>query len=90
MSLLRVPELEAVFQVGSYESRAKEDTPLPLPAAHTAFHAAQERVGFLGLNLTLLGHIQAFLLRDVFNPFSAQPVLVFGTAPHAGPCIWPR
>jgi len=69
--------------VGSHQSRAEGQNPLRQPAGHTSFDAAQDTVGPLGYERTLLGHVQVFirqypevLLRAALNLFSAQPVLV--------------
>ncbi|KAK4827094.1 hypothetical protein QYF61_014196 [Mycteria americana] len=87
--VLRAPELDAVLQVGSHQSRAEGQNHLPRPAGHAAFDAAQDTVGFLGCECTLLGHIQLFihqypqvlLHRAALNPFIPQPVLILGADP---------
>jgi len=69
--------------VGSHQSGAEGQNPLPHPAGD----AAQGMVG-LGCECTLLGHLeflvnqhpQFLLLRAALNPFSAQPVFVLGIA----------
>jgi len=74
--------------MGSHESRAEGQNPLPCPAGHADFDAAQDTVGFLGCEHTLAGHAellinqhpQVLLLRAALNPFSAQPVFVLGIA----------
>ena len=81
--------MDAGLQVGSHQSRAEGQNPLPRPAGHAAFYAAQDTVGLLGCKHTLLGHVeflinehlQVFLLRVALNPFSTQPVFVLGMAP---------
>ena len=63
-------------------TRAEGQNPLPRPAGHAAFHAAQDTVGLLGSECTLPGHAellfnqhpQVLLLRVALNPFSAQTV----------------
>ena len=42
------PGPNAVFQMGSYNSRVEEDNPLPLTFDHPSFDAAQDTVGLLG------------------------------------------
>ncbi|KAK4829041.1 hypothetical protein QYF61_001846 [Mycteria americana] len=86
--VLRAPELDAVLQVGSHQSRVEGQNHLPRPAGHAAFDAAQDAVGFLGCERTLPAHAQLFihqypqvlLCRAVLNPFMAQPVSMFGIA----------
>ncbi|KAK4818015.1 hypothetical protein QYF61_004128 [Mycteria americana] len=86
--VLRTPELDAVLQVGSHQSRAEGQNHLPRPAGHAAFDAAQGTVGFLGCQCTLLAHVQLFihqypqvlLHRAALNPFIPQPVLILGVA----------
>jgi len=46
--MLGAPELDTGLQVGSDESRVKEQNPPPRPAAHAALDAAQGTGGFLG------------------------------------------
>ncbi|KAK4829379.1 hypothetical protein QYF61_003719, partial [Mycteria americana] len=83
------PELDAVLQVGSHQSRVEGQNHLPQPAGLASFDAAQDTVDFLGCKRTLLGHVellinqrpQVFLLRAALNPFTAQPVFVLGIAP---------
>ncbi|KAK4821583.1 hypothetical protein QYF61_024442 [Mycteria americana] len=87
--VLRAPELDAVLQVRSHQSRAEGQNPLPRPAGHAAFDAAQDMVCFLGCKCTLLAHVQLFihqypqvlLCRAALNPFIPQPVLILGVAP---------
>ncbi|KAK4824907.1 LOW QUALITY PROTEIN: hypothetical protein QYF61_021422 [Mycteria americana] len=59
--VLRAPELEAVLQVGSHQSRVEGQNHLPRPAGHTSFDAAQGTVGLLGCERTLLAHVQLFI-----------------------------
>jgi len=40
--VLRVPELDAGLTVGSHQSGVEGQKPLPGPAGHTAFDAAQD------------------------------------------------
>ncbi|KAK4817094.1 hypothetical protein QYF61_027925 [Mycteria americana] len=87
--VLGTPELDAVLQVGSHQSRAEGQNPLPRPAGHPSFDAAWDTAGFLGCECTLLAHVQLFihqypqalLLRAAFSPFIPQPVLIPGVAP---------
>ncbi|KAK4810611.1 hypothetical protein QYF61_007348 [Mycteria americana] len=86
--VLRTPEMDAVLQMGSHHSRAEWQNHLPRPAGHTSFDAAQDTVGFLGCECTLLAHVQLFihqypqvlLCRAALNPFIAQAVLIPGVA----------
>ena len=90
--MLGAPELDAVLQVGSHQSRVKGQNPLPRPAGHSSLDAAQDTVGFLGCECTLSAHAQLFihqhlqvlLLRAALEPLSAQPVLVFGISTILG------
>jgi len=87
--MLETPELDVVLQVRSHKSGVKGQNPLPHPAGHASLDAAQGTVGFLGCECTLPAHVellvhqylQVLLLRAALEPLSAQPVLVFGTAP---------
>jgi len=78
--------------VGSHQSGAEGQNPLPRPAGHTAGDAAQDEVGFLCCKRTLLAHVQLFIHwypqvlvgRAALNPFIPQPVLTLGlTSTHA-------
>ena len=70
------PELGVVLQVGSQESRAEGQNPLPRPAGHTSLGAAQGTIGLLGCESTLLPHVaslikqhsQILLLRAALKP----------------------
>jgi len=85
---LRSPELDTGLQVGSHQSRAEGQNHLPQPAGHVSSDAAQDMVGLLGCKGTLLCHTEllvnqhphVLLSRAALNPFSAQPVFVFGIA----------
>ena len=74
--------------MGSHQSGAEGQNPLPHPAAHAAGYAAQDMVGFLGCECTLPGHAkplinqhsQVLLVRAALNPYFAQPVFVLGIA----------
>ncbi|KAK4810201.1 hypothetical protein QYF61_011795 [Mycteria americana] len=87
--VLRAPELDTVLQVGSHQSRVEGQNHLLQPAGHAAFDAAQDMVGFLGCECTLLAHVQLFihqypqvlLCRAALNPFIPQPLLIPGLAP---------
>jgi len=46
--MLGAPELDAGLQVGSHQSGAEGQNPLPQPAGHASLDAAQDTVGFLG------------------------------------------
>ena len=58
---LRVPHLDTVFQKRPHEGRVEGDNPLPLPAGHPSFYAAQDTFSCLGCKHTLLPHIQLFI-----------------------------
>jgi len=70
----------------SHQSRAEQQNHLPRPAGHVAFDAAQDKVGFLGCECTLVAHVQLFihqypqvlLSRVGLDPFIPQPVLIVG------------
>ena len=62
--MLGAPELDTVLQVGSHESGVEGENHLPQPAGRNSFDAAQDLVGFLDCERTLLGHIQFFLQQD--------------------------
>ena len=87
--VLRAPELDAGLPVGSHQSGAEGQNPLPCPAAHAARDAAQGTVGLLACERTLPGHAdllvnqqpQVLLLRAALNLSSTQPVSVLAIAP---------
>ena len=62
---------------------------LPLPAGHSAWDAAQDVVGLLGCERTLVCHAellvnqhsQVLLSRATLSPLIPQPVLIVGAAP---------
>jgi len=70
--------------VGSHQSRVEGQNHLPRPAGRALLDAAQDTVGLLDCECTLLGHAEFLInqhpqvLRAALNPFSAQPVLVLG------------
>ena len=72
----------------SHQSGAEGQNPLPQPAGHTSFYAAQDTVGLLGCECTLSAHVQLFihqypqvrLPRASLNPFIPQLVLTVGVA----------
>jgi len=85
--LLRAPEPDAGLQVGSHQSTVEGQNHLPQRAGHTAFDAAEDAVGLLGCQSTLLGHVDLLVnqhplttLRAALNPLYAQPVFVLGIA----------
>ena len=59
--MLRALELDAGLQVGYHQSREEGQNPLPRPAGHAAFDAAQDMVGLLGWECTLVAHVQLFI-----------------------------
>jgi len=94
MSVLTDPELDSGLPVGSHQSRVEGKNPLPQPAGHISFDAAQHTVGLLSCERILPGHVKllvnqhspVLLLGAALNPFSSQSVLVLGIP---GPCTWP-
>ena len=52
--MLGALELDTVLQVGSYKSGVEGENHLPRPGGHTSFDAAQDVIGFLGCERTLL------------------------------------
>ncbi|KAK4821202.1 hypothetical protein QYF61_015770 [Mycteria americana] len=81
--VLRAPELDVVLQVRSHQSRAEWQNHLPRPAGHASVDAAQDTVGLLGCERTLLAHVQLFIhqypqglfRRAALNHIIPQPVL---------------
>jgi len=75
--------------VGSHQRRAEGQNPLPRPAAHAAGDAAQDMVGFFGLQAHTDGSCPAFhppvppspSQRAALTHFIPQPVLIAGVAP---------
>jgi len=86
--VLRAPELDAGLQVRSHQSRVEEQNHLPRPAGHASLDAAQDTIGFLGCEHTLLDPVQLFihwhpqvlLSKAALNPFIPQPVLIMEVA----------
>jgi len=80
--VLRAPELDTGLQMGSHKSGVKGQNHLPRPAGHASLDAAQDRVGLLGCERTLLDHIdllvnqhpQVLLLRATLNMLITQPL----------------
>ena len=97
--MLGAPELDAGLQVGSHQSGAEGQNHLPEPTGHASLDAAQDTVGLLGCERTLVAHVQLFIHqypqvfvgRAALNPFIPQPVLIAEVALTlcAGPCTWP-
>ncbi|KAK4826723.1 LOW QUALITY PROTEIN: hypothetical protein QYF61_010976 [Mycteria americana] len=93
--VLRAPELDAVLQVGSHQSRAEGQNHLPRPAGHASLDAAQDTAGLLGCERTLLGHVQLFihqypkvlLRRAALDHIIPQPVLKPRIAPTQDPAL---
>jgi len=56
--VLMIPHLDTLLQMRSHQHRAEEQDHLPWPAGHASFNAAQDMVGFLGCEGTLLAHVQ--------------------------------
>ena len=72
----------------SHQNRAEGQYHLPQPASCASFDAAQDTVGFLSCEGTLLTHVhlfihlypQVFFSRAALNPFILQLLLVMGVA----------
>jgi len=87
--VLGTPELDTGLQVGSHQSGVEGQNHLPRPAGHASLDAAQDTVGRLGCECTLVAHVKFFiyqypqilLLRAALNPFISHPVLIVETAP---------
>jgi len=70
-------------------TRAEGQNQLPQPASHAAFDAAQDTVGLLGCERTLLAHVKLFihqypqvlLDRATLNTFISQSVLLQEVSP---------
>ncbi|KAK4818851.1 LOW QUALITY PROTEIN: hypothetical protein QYF61_020070 [Mycteria americana] len=93
--VLRAPELDAVLQVRSHQSRVEGQNHLPRPAGHASFDAAQDTVGLLGCERTLLAHVQLFVhqypqvlfRRAALAHIIPQPVLKLRIAPTQDPAL---
>ncbi|KAK4827196.1 hypothetical protein QYF61_015224 [Mycteria americana] len=89
LPVLRAPELDTVLQVGSHQSRVEGWNHFPRPAGHASFDAAQDTVGLLGCECTLLAPVQLFVHqypqvlfhRAALNHIIPQPVLELRIAP---------
>jgi len=87
--VLRAAELDAGLQMGSHQSGAEGQNPLPRPAGHAAFNAAHDTVGLLGRERSLSPDVQLFihqypevlLGRAALNPYIPHPVLIPGFGP---------
>ncbi|KAK4819924.1 hypothetical protein QYF61_015299 [Mycteria americana] len=87
--VLRAPELDAVLQVRSHQSRVEGQNHLPRPAGHASSDAAQDVVGLLGCECTLSAHVQLFVhqyphvlfRRAALDHIIPQPVLEPRIAP---------
>ena len=86
--IMKTPNLDTVLQVRPHQCRVEGQYHLPQPAGHTSFDAAQDMVGFLGCEGTLLAHVQlavhwypeAPFGRAVLSTFIRQLVLVVRVA----------
>jgi len=75
--------------MGSHQRGVEGQNPLPHPAGHAFLDAAQDMVGLLGCERTLVAHVkllihqypQVLLSRAALNPLIPQPVLIAGVAP---------
>ena len=59
--VLRAPEMDAGLQVWSHQRRVEGQNPLLQPAGHSSFGAAQDTVGTVDCECTLLAHVQLFI-----------------------------
>jgi len=88
LPVLRIPHLGTVLQVCPHQCRIEVQDHLPRPAAHASLDAAQDKVGFLGCESTLLAHVQfaihqypqVLFGRAALNPSIPHLVLVMGVA----------
>ena len=79
---------EHILQVRSHQCRVEGQDLFLWPTGHISFDAAQDRVGFLGLEGTFLAHVQlaihqypqVLLSRAVIYPFFPQLALSVGAA----------
>ena len=55
--VLRTPHEDAVLQMRSHQCRIERQDHLPQPACHASFDIAQDTVGFVGCEGTLLAHV---------------------------------
>jgi len=70
--------------MGSHQSRVEGQNPLPQPAGHASFDAAQDTVSLLGCECTLSAHVKLFicqytqvlLFKAALHPLILQPVLI--------------
>ncbi|KAK4818926.1 hypothetical protein QYF61_022103 [Mycteria americana] len=91
--VLKAPELDTVLQTGSHQSRVEWQNHLPRPAGHTSFDAAQDTVGLLGCEHTLLAHVQlvvhqypqVLFRRAALDHIIPRPVLKPRIAPTQDP-----
>jgi len=58
--VLGAPELGAVLQMGSHESRVEGQNRLPRPAVHTSPDASQDMIGLLEYKYILSAHVEFF------------------------------
>ena len=85
---LRTPHLDTVLQVRSQQHQVEGQDYLPHPAGHTSFDAAQDMVGLLGYEASLLAHdqlaihqyLQVLFVRAVLYSYIPQIVLIVGVA----------
>ena len=57
--VLSTPHLDAVLHVRSHHCRLEGQDHLPHPTDITSFDVAQDNIGFLGCDVTLLAHVHA-------------------------------
>ena len=87
-SLMRTPLLDAVLHVRPHQCIPEGQDHLPRLAGHTYFDAAQDMIGFLGCEGTVLAHVQlpihqypqVVFCKAALNPFIPQLALVMEVA----------
>jgi len=66
--MLGAPKLDAGLQVWSHDSGVKGQNPLPCPPVHSSLDVAQDTVGFLGCQHTLMAHVELLILQYLPSP----------------------
>jgi len=79
LPVVGAPGPDTVLQMGPHKSRVEGENPLPLPAGHPLFNAAQNTVGlpgknilhfnipnFKGQNWTRMSHVSDKFVKDFF------------------------
>jgi len=74
--------------MGSHQRRAGGQNHFPRPAGHASLYSAQDMVGLLCCEHTLVAHVDVFihwypqvlLVRAAYNPFIPQPLFILWVA----------